>query len=433
MMKVLVIGSGGREHALVWKLSQSPKVEKIYCLPGNGGISDIAECVDIKSDDFESMVKFARRNEIDITVVGPEAPLVAGIVDIFTQQGLKIFGPQKGAARLEGSKVFAKQFMKQYQIPTAEFEVFDDYDKAMDYVKAEGFPIVIKADGLCAGKGSFVVQNLEEAESALRKIFIEKVFGSSGDKVVVEEFLPGEEASIIAIADGENLVPLASSQDHKRAYDNDQGPNTGGMGAYSPAPVAEGEIFDTTIEKVLKPVIRGMKERGIPFKGVLYAGIMIVENEPYVLEFNVRFGDPETQAILPRMDSDLLEIIDLAVSGKLDNYVIKWKPQACVSVVIASGGYPGSYEKGKVITGLEKVRDLEDVVVFHAGTKKIIENGKPVYLTNGGRVLNVTALGEDIRIAKEKAYQAVELINFENMHYRRDIADKALNRFKINT
>lgn len=432
-MKVLVIGSGGREHALVWKLSQSPEVEKIYCLPGNGGISDIAECVDIKSDDFESMVKFARQNEIDITIVGPEAPLVAGIVDVFTRQGLKIFGPQKEAARLEGSKVFAKQFMKQYQIPTAEFEVFDNYDEAMDYVKAKGFPIVIKADGLCAGKGSFVVQNLEEAESALRKIFIEKVFGPSGDKVVVEEFLPGEEASIIAIADGENLVPLASSQDHKRAYDNDQGPNTGGMGAYSPAPVANGEIFDTTVERVLKPVIAGMKERGIPFKGVLYAGIMIVENEPYVLEFNVRFGDPETQAILPRMDSDLLEIIDLAVSGKLDNYVIKWKPQACVSVVIASGGYPGSYEKGKVITGLEKVRNLKDVIVFHAGTKKIIQNGKPVYLTSGGRVLNVTALGEDIRIAKEKAYQAIELINFENMHYRRDIADKALNRFKINT
>jgi len=356
---------------------------------------------------------------------------VAGIVDIFKEKGLRIFGPTKSAAELEGSKVFAKQFMKKYKIPTAEFEVFDNYDDAWDYVKAEGFPIVIKADGLCAGKGSFVVYDLKEAESALKKIFVDRIFGASGDRVVIEKFLPGEEASIIAIADGKNLVPLASSQDHKRAYDNDQGPNTGGMGAYSPAPVAEGKIFQETIDKVLKPAIQGMAEEGIPFTGVLYAGIMIVDDIPYVLEFNVRFGDPETQAILPRMESDLMEIIDLAIDGDLAGYEIEWKPQACLSVVIASGGYPGSYEKGKVITGLDRVKELEDVIVFHAGTKKIIENGNVKYITNGGRVLNVTALGEDIKTAHKKAYQAVERIHFENMHYRRDIGNKAFTRLNM--
>ena len=430
-MKVAVIGSGGREHALVWKLACSPQIEKIYALPGNGGISDIAHCQDINLGDFQSLLQFVNDNEIDLTVVGPEAPLVAGIVDVFKEKGLRIFGPTKSAAELEGSKVFAKQFMKKYKIPTAEFEVFDNYDDAWDYVKAEGFPIVIKADGLCAGKGSFVVYDLKEAESALKKIFVDRIFGASGDRVVIEEFLSGEEASIIAIADGKDLVPLASSQDHKRAYDNDQGPNTGGMGAYSPAPVAEGKIFQETIEKVLKPAIQGMAEEGIPFTGVLYAGIMIVDDIPYVLEFNVRFGDPETQAILPRMESDLMEIIDLAIDGDLAGYEIEWKPQACLSVVIASGGYPGSYEKGKVITGLDRVKELEDVIVFHAGTKKIIENGNVKYITNGGRVLNVTALGEDIKTAHKKAYQAVEMIHFENMHYRRDIGNKAFTRLNM--
>jgi len=316
--------------------------------------------------------------------------------------------------------------MKEKGIPTAEFEVFNNYEEARDYLRGKQFPIVIKADGLCAGKGSFVVQSFEEADDVLRKVMIEKIFGDAGNSVVIEEYLPGEEASIIAVSDGRNVLPLASSQDHKRAYDNDQGPNTGGMGAYSPAPVAEGRIFQEVIERILKPAIDGMREKGIPFIGVLYAGIMIVEGKPYVLEFNVRFGDPEIQAILPRMKTDLLEIIEKAIEADLGGCEISWDERACVTVVLASGGYPGSYEKGKLIHGLEEAEKLEDVIVFHAGTKRVLEDGKELFYTNGGRVLNVTALGEDIKSAKERAYQAVELIKFERMHYRRDIADKAL-------
>lgn len=427
-MKVLVIGSGGREHALVWKLSQSPLLDEIYALPGNAGISELAEIVEIDSKDHKEIVSWAKERKIDLTVVGPEAPLVEGIVDEFARENLKIFGPTQKTAQLEGSKVFAKEFMKNYSIPTAEFEVFDNYGKAVDYLKTKDFPLVIKADGLCAGKGTFVVEDISQAEQALSKIMQEKIFGSAGELVIIEDYLAGEEASIIAISDGENLVALASSQDHKRAYDDDRGPNTGGMGACSPAPIAQGEIFQQTIDKILRPTIEGMAERGRPFKGVLYAGIMVVGNLAYVLEFNVRFGDPETQAILPRMESDLLEVLLFATEGGLKNYKIKWKEDACVTVVLASGGYPGSYEKGKEIYGLDKVKELDRVVVFHAGTKKIEKGSKEVYLTNAGRVLNVTAWDKDIRKAKERAYAGVELISFDNMHYRKDIADKALKR-----
>lgn len=427
-MKVLVIGSGGREHALVWKISQSKLIDKIYALPGNGGISDIAEIVSIELQDLEKISEFVKQNQIDLTIVGPEAPLVAGIVDLFQRKNLKIFGPNRETAQLEGSKVFAKKFMSEFNIPTASFEVFDNFENAINYLKDGDFPIVIKADGLCAGKGVIVVNDFSEGKVALKKIMQEKIFGHAGDKVIIEDYLSGEEASIIAISDGKNLVALASSQDHKRVYDNDEGPNTGGMGAYSPAPVAEGDVFEKAIKKILEPAIAGMAKKGIPFRGVLYAGIMIVDNEPYVLEFNVRFGDPEIQAILPRMESDLLGIVLSALEGNLDKFEIKWSKDACVCVVLASGGYPESYEREKEIYGLDKVKELDDVIVFHAGTKKVKKDGREIFLTNGGRVLNVTALGKDIRQAKERAYQAIELISFDKMHYRRDISDKALRR-----
>ncbi len=427
-MKILVIGSGGREHALIWKLSSSSRVDKIFALPGNGGISELAEVVNIGVGDLEKIADFVKQNKIDLTIAGPEAPLAGGIVDLFDKRGLKIFGPSQKAAQLEGSKVFAKQFMKEFNIPTAEFEVFSDYYKAREYIETKNFPLVVKADGLCGGKGVFVVDDLDAAIDALDKIMKEKSFGSAGDSVIIEEFLSGEEASIIAISDGENLTALASSQDHKQIYDGDKGPNTGGMGAYSPAPSAEGEVFEKTIEKVLYPVIKGMNAKGIPFKGVLYAGIMIVEKEPFVLEFNVRFGDPETQAVLPRMKSDLVEVIIAALEGRLECFEIEWHKTSCVTVVLASGGYPGSYEKGKRIFGLNKVKELKDVVVFHAGTKKVSPSPEEFYVTAGGRVLNVTALGKDIKEAKGKAYEAADLINFDNMYYRKDISDKALRK-----
>jgi len=425
-MNILVIGSGGREHALVWKLSSSGRVDKIFALPGNGGISELAETVNIGIDDLERIAGFVEKNQIDLTIVGPEAPLVSGIVNLFDKRGLKIFGPSQEAAQLEGSKVFAKRFMKEFNIPTAEFEIFDDYHKAKEYIKTKNFPLVIKADGLCGGKGVLVAGNLNEAEDALDKMMKEKSFGHAGDSVVIEEFLSGEEASIIAISDGKNLIALASSQDHKQIYDGDKGPNTGGMGAYSPAPVVEGGVFEKTIKKVLYPVIKGMDKKGFSFKGVLYAGIMVVEKEPFVLEFNVRFGDPETQAVLPRMKSDLVEVIIAALENRLDCFKIEWYETSCVTVVLVSGGYPGSYEKGKRIFGLNKINDLEDVVVFHAGTKKVSSGADEFYVTAGGRVLNVTALGKDIKEAKDKAYKAADLISFDNMYYRKDISDKAL-------
>jgi phosphoribosylamine--glycine ligase len=430
-MKVLVIGGGGREHALIWKIKQSELVDKIYCSPGNGGIQELAELVDILPADIEGLLKFAIDKKIDLTVVGPEVPLVKGIVDEFERNGLRIFGPTQESAKLEGSKAFAKGFMKEFNIPTAEFEIFDNYEHALDYLTTLSYPKVIKADGLCGGKGSIIADNLEQAREALNKIMKEKIFGPAGDKIIIEEFLEGDEASIIAISDGENLLALASSQDHKQIFDNDKGPNTGGMGAYSPAPVAEGENFNNCIEKILKPTINGMREKGIPFKGVLYAGIMFSNNIPYVLEFNVRFGDPETQAILPRLKSDLVKAIEYALDGRLNEFNLEWDEKKCICVVIASGGYPKEYEKGKLITGLEKLNKLEDVLLFHAGTKAIVENGKKNFYTNGGRVLNIVALDNDFKESQEKVYNAIKFISFENMHYRKDIGNKAYKWLKV--
>ncbi|GAB6076815.1 phosphoribosylamine--glycine ligase [Desulfurobacterium crinifex] len=422
-MKVLVIGSGGREHALVWKLAQSPKVEKVYGAPGNPGIAQIGECVNISPTDIKGLVDFAEKEGIDLTVVGPEAPLVVGIVDEFESRGLKIFGPSKEAAKLEGSKAFSKEMMKKYGVPTADFEVFDNPEKAKEYIKEKGAPIVVKADGLAAGKGVVVAQNVEEALEAIDKIMIEKVFGDAGNRVVVEDCLVGEEASYLVVTDGENFIPLATAQDHKAVFDGDKGPNTGGMGAYSPAPVLSEEMEKEVQEKVIKPILRGMREEGHPFKGILYAGLMITEEGPKVLEFNVRFGDPEAQIILRRLKTDLVDVCQSVIEGKLIDS-LEWIPETAICVVLASKGYPGKYEKGKVITGIEEAEKIDNVVVFHAGTA--IKDGKLV--TNGGRVLNVTALGKDIVKARENVYKAIEKIHFDGMHYRKDIGLKALKR-----
>ncbi|RUM41637.1 MAG: phosphoribosylamine--glycine ligase [Desulfurobacterium sp.] len=422
-MKVLVIGSGGREHALVWKLAQSSKIEKVYGAPGNPGIAQIGECVNISPTDIKGLADFAEKEGIDLTVVGPEAPLVAGIVDEFKSRGLKIFGPSKEAAKLEGSKAFSKEMMKKYGVPTADFEVFDNPEKAKEYIKEKGAPIVVKADGLAAGKGVVVAQNIEEALEAIDKIMIEKVFGDAGNRVIVEDCLVGEEASYLVVTDGENFIPLATAQDHKAVFDGDKGPNTGGMGAYSPAPVLSEEMEKEVQEKVIKPILRGMREEGHPFKGILYAGLMITEEGPKVLEFNVRFGDPEAQVILRRLKTDLVDVCQSIIEGKLiDN--LEWIPETAICVVLASKGYPGKYEKGKVITGIEEAEKIDNVVVFHAGTA--VKDGKLV--TNGGRVLNVTALGKDIVEARGNVYKAIEKIHFDGMHYRKDIGLKALKR-----
>ncbi|RKQ63861.1 phosphoribosylamine--glycine ligase [Thermovibrio guaymasensis] len=424
-MKVLVVGSGGREHALAWKLAQSGKVSKVYGAPGNPGIAQIGQCIDIPVTEIKALADFAEKEGIDLTVVGPEAPLVAGIVDEFESRGLKIFGPSKQAARLEGSKAFAKEMMKKYGVPTADFKVFSNPEEAKRYVEEKGAPIVVKADGLAAGKGVVVAKSVEEAIKAIEKIMVEKVFGSAGDKVVIEDCLFGEEASYLVITDGKRFIPLATAQDHKAVFDGDKGPNTGGMGAYSPAPVLSEELEREVQERVIKPILKGMRKEGHPFKGVLYAGLMVTDEGVKVLEFNVRFGDPEAQAILRRLDSDLFEVCMSVSEGKLVDE-LKWKPETSICVVLASKGYPGKYEKGKVITGIEEAEKIPTVVVFHAGTK--IENGKLV--TNGGRVLNVTALGKDIFEARERVYRAVEKIHFEGMHYRKDIGLKAIKRLK---
>lgn len=421
-MKILVIGSGGREHALVWKISQSKNVDKIFCSPGNGGIGEFAKLVDIKLDDPASLLKFAKDNKIDLTVVGPEASLVKGIVDIFTKEGLAIFGPSKELARLEGSKVFAKEIMKKFNVPTADFRVFDNIDEAKKYLKERGAPIVVKADGLCAGKGVVVAKTIEEAESAIDSIMADKVFGTAGDKIILEEYIEGEEASILIFTDGKTIAPLESSQDHKRIFDGDKGPNTGGMGAYSPAPVVTERMLDYIIKNIFRPIIDGLRKEGKIYKGVLYAGLMITKGAPKVLEFNVRFGDPETQAILPRLKSDLVDIMTACIDGSLDKIDVKWRMEPCLSIVCASKGYPDKYEKNKEISGLEDVKKMKDIIVFHAGSK--YANNK--FFTSGGRVLAVTALGKDIRSAKDNAYQAVKKIKFEGMYYRGDIGDKAL-------
>lgn len=423
-MKVLVIGSGGREHAIVWKLSQSRLVDKVYCAPGNAGIAEIAECIDVDLSNFDALLDLVRYEWIDLTIVGPEDPLSRGIVDYFEKDGRRIIGPTKAAAQLESSKVFAKEFMKRHRIPTAEYKIFTSYLHAEDHARMKGAPIVIKADGLAAGKGVIVASTVDEAIGALRFIMKDKAFGDAGNKVIVEECLQGEEASFMVFTDGETIVPMVSSQDHKRVFDYDKGPNTGGMGAYSPAPVITKELESVVMDTVMKPTIEGLRSEGIKYKGILYAGLMINDGVPYVLEFNCRLGDPETQPILSRLDTDLVDISMAITDEKLSDMDIEWKDEASVCVVLSSKGYPGKYEKGKVISGLDDVKKMEDVVVFHAGTA--FNNNEIV--TNGGRVLGVTAIGEDIKAAKERAYEAINKIHFEGMHYRKDIADKALNR-----
>jgi len=420
-MKVLVVGSGGREHTLVWKISQSRKVDKIYCAPGNGGIKELAELVNIKADDVDALLSFAKENKIDLTVVGPEGSLVKGIVDIFQQEGLKIFGPTKELSMLEGSKVFAKEAMTKFGLPTADFKVFDDPKDAKKYLNEKGAPIVIKADGLAAGKGVIVAKTVEEAETAIEDIMVKKIFGSAGDRLILEDCLEGEEASILVFSDGKNIAPLVSAQDHKRIFDNDEGPNTGGMGAYSPAPVVSGEIFNDIIDKVFRPMITGLAKQGKYYKGVLYGGLMMTKHGPMVLEFNVRFGDPETQAILPRLKSDLVDVAIACTEGSLDKINLEWDERSCLCIVAASKGYPGSYEKHKKISGLE---DVKDGMVFHAGT--VSENGN--IFTNGGRVLGVAGLGSDIKSAKLKAYEAAGKIKFDGIYYRKDIGNKAIRR-----
>ncbi len=421
-VKILVVGSGGREHTLVWKIAQSPKVNKICAAPGNGGIEGLAEIVDIKVDDIEGLAAFVQNNAIDLTIVGPELPLVRGIVDVFTKKNLRIFGPTKEASRLEGSKVFTKEICRKYDIPTSNFEIFDNPKEAKDYIDKTDKSQVVKADGLAAGKGVIVTKDKEEAREAVESIMVDKKFGKAGERIVIEERLYGEEVSILVFSDGENILPLASSQDHKQIYDGDKGPNTGGMGAYSPAPVITDDIFKEIIDKIMKPAIYGMQKEGHPYKGVLYAGLMLTDEGPKLLEFNVRFGDPESQAIFPRLKGDLVEAIEATIDERLDEIKLEWDERPCVCVVMASGDYPGSYEKGKEIFGLEKTKDLKDIVIFHAGTRK--EDNR--ILTNGGRVLGVTGLGNDIREAIDKTYNAISLISFDNMYYRKDIGQKAL-------
>ena len=421
-MKVLVIGGGGREHALVWKITQSPKVSKIYCAPGNAGISQLAQRIDINADNIEGLVDFAQKEKIDLTVVGPELALSKGIVNEFNRKGLRIFGPSKKATEIESSKVFSKYLMKKYNIPTANYQVFQNSEKAFDYIKQKTFPLVIKADGLAAGKGVFIVKDLVQARDALDALMEEKKFGEAGRQVVIEEFLEGEEVSILAFCDGKTVVPMVSSQDHKKIFDNDRGPNTGGMGAYSPVPFCNHKSEEMVLQKILIPVIKGLQKEDREYKGVIYAGLVLTKEGPKVLEFNARFGDPETQAVLPRLETDLIEILLAVVEGNLSKVNIKWKDKAAVCVILASGGYPGKYQKGKVIYGFEKLENKKDIIVFHAGTK--LQEGKIV--TAGGRVLGVTAWDDTISKAKDKAYEGVEKIYFKNMYYRKDIASKAL-------
>jgi phosphoribosylamine--glycine ligase len=423
-MNVLVIGGGGREHAIVWKLAQSRNVDKIYCAPGNAGIAGLAECIDTKPTDFDALLDFVKHEWVDLTVVGPEDPLARGIVDAFEKEGRRIMGPSRAAAQLESSKAFCKDFMKRWGIPTAEYRTFTSFTQAEDYVRMKGAPLVVKADGLAAGKGVIICQTHDEAVDALKLTMKEKAFGAAGDKVVVEACLEGEEASFMAFIDGKTILPMVSSQDHKRVYDNDEGPNTGGMGAYSPAPVVTPELEEKIMRKVMAPTLKGLQKDGIKYKGILYAGLMIKNGEPQVLEFNCRLGDPETQPILQRLDTDFLDVCMAIADERLADISLRWKPQASVCVVMASGGYPGSYDKGKPIGGLEDAAKLKDTVVFHAGTA--FNDGETV--TAGGRVLGVTALGKDIREAKTRAYEAVDKISFEGAHYRHDIADRAINR-----
>jgi phosphoribosylamine--glycine ligase len=421
-LKVLVVGGGGREHTLVWKIAQSARVAKIYCAPGNAGIALIAECVPLAADDLTGIVNFCQERQIDLVVVGPELPLTMGLVDRLEEAGIKAFGPQQKAAALEGSKGFAKDLMARYGIPTARYGVFTEYEAARSFARELPGPWVVKADGLAAGKGVMICSTIEETDAEIRKVLLEKVFGAAGDKVLIEEFLDGEELSLMAFCDGKTVVPLVSAQDHKRVFSGDQGPNTGGMGAYSPAPVATPALCQEILDTVLEPTMRAMALEGCPFKGVLYAGLMITKDGPRVLEFNARFGDPETQVILPRLKTDLVEIMLAICEERLDRMMIEWSDEACVTVVMASAGYPGHYEKGFPISGLENVPP--EVLVFHSGTAVRDQQ----IITAGGRVLAVTALGNSLQQAVNLTYSGVKRIYFEGAHFRDDIAHRAFHR-----
>jgi len=425
-MKILIVGSGGREHTLAWKIAQSPNVKKIFCAPGNSGIKEFAECVAIKADDISGLAAFAEKEAVDLTVVGPEAPLSEGIVDLFEKKGLKIFGPSKKAAQIEASKSFAKRIMLKYGIPTAMGKTFTAYDKAQAHINTMNLPIVVKADGLAAGKGVLVCKTRKEAIAAIGLILKDKAFGDAGKKVLIEDCLVGEEASFIAFTDGRHVLPLPNSQDHKTIYDDDKGPNTGGMGAYSPAPVVDRAMHDKIMKTVMIPMVRAMAAEGHPYKGVLYAGVMIDRDRVKVVEFNARFGDPEAQPLLMRLKSDIVPVMEAVVDERLDQCTLEIDPRPSVCVVMASKGYPGSYKKGMPISGLEKVKRMKDVMVFHAGT--VAANGNIV--ASGGRVLGVTALGDTVKKAISKAYQAVSKISWTGAYNRTDIGQKAVKRLE---
>jgi len=420
-LDILVIGRGGREHAIVWALKRSDKVKRIYCAPGNAGIAQLAENVDIGEMEFARLVQFAQDNAIDLVVVGPDDPLAAGIVDAFEAASIPVYGPRKNAAEIEGSKIFMKNLLRKYNIPTAKYETFTEYEAALAYLREQPVPIVIKADGLAAGKGVTVCFTSEEAENALRETMVSKSFGAAGDKVVIEEFLEGQEMSILAFVDGETVRAMSPAQDHKPVFDGDKGPNTGGMGTYSPLPHIQQSIIEDSIENIIKPTARAMVAEGRPFRGVLFAGLMITKDGPKTIEFNARFGDPETQVVLPRLETDLLDIFLASINGRLGEIEITWSEEAAVCVVLASGGYPGSYPKGIPIDGLDTVAE-QDALVFHAGTA--FKDGR--YVTNGGRVLGVVGRGAGIAEARSNAYKAAERIAFEGKINRTDIAAKAL-------
>lgn len=422
-MKVLVVGSGGREHALVWKLYQSEKVDKIYAAPGNDGMLNLAERVDIASDNIEKLADWAENNEIDLTVVGPETPLVAGIVDRFEERGLKAFGPSKDAARLEGSKVFAKNILEKYDIPTAEYEVFTDPKKALDYLgQLDNYPHVIKAEGLAAGKGVVIAQDIDEALEAVNKIMENRVFGDAGDRIVVEDFLKGKEVSVLALTDGENIIPLVPSQDHKPVFDGGEGPNTGGMGAYSPTPFVSEKLKDEIFTTILKPTVEALRKEGIKYKGILYAGLILTEMGPRVLEYNVRLGDPEAQVVLPRLQSDLVDMMELTIDENLEDVSLEWDERAAVCVMLASGGYPLTYKTGFEIKGLDELNKYDDLLIFHSGTRKKGDQ----FVTDGGRVLGLTVLEDSLLAALDRVYEYIDDIYFEDMHYRTDIGFQAV-------
>ena len=416
-MRILVVGGGGREHTIVWKLRQSPIAKELYCAPGNGGIADMAICVPIQATDISGIVEYAKHEQFDLVVVAPDDPLYLGLVDALQKEGLRAFGPTADGARLEGSKVYAKMLMKKHGIPTADYEVFSDYSAACIYVETCPLPTVVKADGLALGKGVVICKTKDEAKAALNSIMVKRIFGDAGSRVIVEEFIEGPEVSVLAFCDGKTILPMASAQDHKRAFDNDEGPNTGGMGTFSPSPKYTGAVQRAVEDTIINRTVQALQEEGVVYKGVLYFGIMLTEKGPKLLEYNARFGDPEAQVVLPRMRNDLIEVMDAVIDGHLDEITLEWDERSAVCVVIASGGYPGAYNKGLAISGLE---DVAEAGVFHAGT---VKKGD-AYMTSGGRVLGVTALGKDIIEARAKAYQEVEKIRFEGMQYRTDIGIK---------